>query len=490
MKLPAGIIFDQSLLGSGNGTTARCLENGQSVIVKSHDTSRGIFFDELLEDDGSQENTEYERFKSEKEREQKVAEKSQYFIKGRIEEEDGSIFWVRPFIHRSLHEKVVFKEIPSSQELLKICQEIVKALADLSRIDQSGHGNLSLGNVLIADKDIRDLKLVDLTTANEKNARADKRALGLIIYQLVNGEFVELDDKISAVPDEQDWKALGVTEKMWREFCSELLNPYGKYAESDWDQIGEALSNIKEAYKKRKKLKATLIISLVLVIGAGIFLIWKFKFQEEEVVVDLDTIQGQWLELLDNYFSWGGNYLKSKSEFEETADNKEFMDRFYDNKKARLPMKIISRITGQGARLQTAPDEVYANAKKIDVLQLDNSKQQQIVIAHMFLMGLRSEIENWEVLQKLSEIDKAFNESGFEFGANETQKLIDSISFEDGSLTLSLLYNLKKSAEGLDELQDLYTRFEAQIATLKEQTDSAFLPEYATTLKQQLTRFA
>lgn len=488
MKLPTGITFEQALLGSGNGTTARGLENGQPVIVKSPDTSRDIFSDELFEDDGPQESAEYKQFESEKKREQEVAEKSQYFVKGRLEQEDGSIFWIRPYMKRSLHEKVAFKETPSSEELVNICEAIAKALAELSRIDQSGHGNLSLGNVLIPDKDISDLKLVDLFTADEGHGRADKRALGLIIYQLVNGEFVGLDDEIAAVPDHQDWKVLGTTEQMWREFCSELLNPYGKYAESDWDQIGQALIGIKSAYQKRKKLKATLIISLFLVFGAGIFLIWKLKFQEEEVVVDLDTIQGQWLELLDNYFSWGGNYLKSKSDFEKAADAKEFMDRFYDNKKARLPMKIIGRVTGQGARMQTAPDQVYEDARKIDVLLLDNSKQQQIVIAHTFLMGLRSEIGNWEVLQELSEANKAFIDSGFKFGADETQRLINSISFDDGSLSLSLLYALKTSSEGLGELQDLYTLFKVQVAALNEQTESAFLPEYATALTRQLAK--
>lgn len=488
MKLPTGITFEQALLGSGQGTSVRGLENGRPVVVKSPDTSGDLFSNDFFGDDEPQENASFKKFKSEKKREQEVAEKSNYFVKGRLEEEDQSIFWIRPYMQRSLHEKVAFKETPDSEELLNICQAIVKALAELNSIDQSGHGNLSLGNVLIPDKNLSDLKLVDLALADKKHERADKRALGLIIYQLVNGEFVELDDKIAAVPDHQDWKALGATEQMWRDFCSELLNPYGKYAESDWEQISQALSKIKSAFKKRKNFKKALITSVILVLGSVIFLVWKIWIEEEEIVVDLDTIQGQWVELLDNYFSWGDNYLKSKSDFEKASEAKEFMNRFYNDKKARLPMKIIARVTGQGARMQTAPDEVYQDAVRIDVLLLDNSKQQQIVRAHMFVMGLRSEIENWEVLRELSKANESFVESGFEFGANETQRLIDSISFEDGSLSLSRLYALKTSAEGLGELQDLYTRFEAQIESLNQETEAIFLSEYASYLNQQLAK--
>ncbi len=488
MKLPAGITFEQTLLGSGDCTTVRGLENGAPVIVKSPDTSIDLFSNDLFDDDPPQENKSVNEFKSAKRRELQVAEQSEYFLKGRLEEKDGSIFWIRSFMQRSLYEKVAFKETPNSVELLDLCRAIIKALSELNQVDSSGHGNLSLGNVLIPNKNVHEIKLVDLLEADKNHTRADKRALGLIIYQLVNGEFVELADKIVSVPDDQDWKVLGTTEKSWREFCSELLNPYGKYADADWTEIDQALKTIKAAYSKRKNLKTTLIVSALVAFVGVVFLVWKIKFQEEKIVVDLDTIQGQWVELLDNYFAWGGNYLKSKSDFAEATDAEAFMDMFYDDKKARLPAKIIGRVSGQGARLHTAPEQVYQDSVRIDILALDNSKQQQIVLAHRFIMGLRSTIENWEVLQQLSEANKIFTDSGFEFGAKETQRLIDSISFKDGSLSLSSLYALKKSSESLDELQDLYTRFEAQVASLEALTESAFLPRYGDYLRQQLTK--
>ena len=118
---------------------------------------------------------------------------------------------------------------------------------------------------------------------------------------------------------------------------------------------------------------------------------------------------------------WGGNYLKSKADFEAAGAAKEFMERFYNNKKARLPMKIISRITGQGARMQTAPMEVLESSRFIDVLLLDNNKQQQIVIAHRFLLGLREEIESWEVLEELRSANAAFADAGFDFGSDDVQ---------------------------------------------------------------------
>ncbi len=91
------------------------------------------------------------------------------------------------------------------------------------------------------------------------------------------------------------------------------------------------------------------------------------------------------------------------------------------------------------------------------------------------------------MLQELNEANQSFTDSGFEFGASETQRLLDSISFEDGSLTVSRLYALKKSADGLGELQSLYIRFQNLVEDLK-QVESMFLPEYAKYLNQQLAK--
>ena len=486
MNLPDGISFEETLLGSGSGTTVRGSENGTSVIVKTPEASASLFVDDFS-DDEPKEDIASKQFELEKQREQQIAEKSAYFIKGHLKKEEDAVFWVRPFIERSLHEKVSFKEIPGCEELCKICRSITKALLELNKIDQSGHGNLKLGNVLIEGSDSSSVKLVDLNTTGD-HERADKRAFGLIIYQLVNGEVVELDDKIVAVPDEQDWKVLGSTEKMWREFCSELLNPYGKYAESSWDEVEQALQSILAFHNKRKRLKAIITISGALFFFATLFVVWKLYFQEEKVVVDPDTIQGQWVELLDDYFTWGNYYLKSKSDFKVTDETEDFVDRFYDKKRAGLPMKIISRVTGQGARMQTVPEAVREEGKQIDILLLDNSKQQQIVLAHRLFTNLRKEIEDWEVLQDLQEANTNFVNLGFDFGSSKTQKLLDSISFEDGSLSLSRLYGLQSSVASLGELQDLYTSFEAQVAVLSSEEQSAFLPKYSAYLKRQFSQ--
>ena len=102
MKLPAGITFEQTLLGSGRGTTVRGLENGQPVIVKSPDSSNDLFDDQLFGEDEQQESAETKNFESERKREQQAAEKSQYFLNGRIEMEGADIFWIRPYMRRKL----------------------------------------------------------------------------------------------------------------------------------------------------------------------------------------------------------------------------------------------------------------------------------------------------------------------------------------------------------------------------------------------------
>ena len=486
MNLPPSITFEQVLLGHGDGTTVRGQENGNPVVVKSPDVL-GDFIGRVQIEDEPKQGSGSRQFEAEKRRESEIAARSDCYLKGRLLRHSGDLFWVRPFASSSLHDMVAFKEKPRSSALNEICRSIIQALSALHTIDQAGHGNLSLGNVLIPGNTFRDLKLVDLRAANPGNTLADQRALGLIIYQLVNGEFVGLDDMISSVPEGQDWSLLGAAAPKWKAFCSELLNPYGKYAQSSWESIEADLRVIDRGVGKG--VKVLLVFSLLLLSGAGAFYAWQYQRNSEERAVNLSNIQGQWLELLDEYFSWGGNYLKSKGDFEHRHDAPEFMKRFYDETKASLPLEIIGRVSGQGARLQTAPLEAYEVAKGINVVPLKD-QLKQISEAHQFLIGLHAEIENWEVRRELSEAHASFLASGFEFGAQKTRDLLDSISLEDGSLSLSRLYALQIGAARLDQLQGEYTRFGALLVELRGQSQSRFLLVYADASEEQLAQSA
>ena len=105
MKLPPGITSEQTLPGSGHGNTFRGQENGQPVIVKSPDTATDLFGG-IDFDDEAQPNASFKQFESEKQREQKIAEKSACFVKGRLEHHEDKPFWIRPFLERSLYDKL------------------------------------------------------------------------------------------------------------------------------------------------------------------------------------------------------------------------------------------------------------------------------------------------------------------------------------------------------------------------------------------------
>lgn len=482
MNLPAGINLEEILHGNGDCETARASEQGRQVVVKTPDAT-DRFFSELEFDEVPSKKDAKQNFEAEKRREQKAAEASSYFIGGRMETHEGSLFWIRPYLSRSLKEKVLLKEKPDGAELGSICRSIAKALADLSRIDQSGHGNLGLSNVLIASVRSSDLKLVDLKEADSASGVADKRALGLIIYQLVNAEFVENADSLASVPRDQDWRSLGPAASKWQEFCSELLDPHGSYVDAGWEEIAGELKALSVGPRKLP-LAAISILCLVGLVGGILFL--KFRPDEETVKVDLDIIEEQWLELLDEYFEWGQVYLRSERDFGPVEGRRAFVEKFYDRKMAGKPFDIIAKSTGLGSKLSNPTADVVEAARSVDVLALSEDQQEDILRSLNMLKAIRKAIEEWPVLAELEKSHEAFAAAGFEFGVAETERLLGVVSFTDNSLTLDRLYGLQSSVAELDDLRDLYDRYENVLARLEQQSESQFLRLYADHLRGRL----
>ena len=486
MDLPRNLQYEATLHGQGDAHTFRASESGELVVVQ-FPRSDGDLLDGFEESSSSIRCSEALAFSRDKEREKAAAERSEFFIDGRLERHEGGHMWIRPFIERSLRDRVAFKEAPSSRELKKIFLSVIEALQALELVDQAEHGNLSLGNVLHSAPKWGAVRLVDLKAKDAADRLSDKRCLGLMLYQLVNLEFVELDDLLTSVPEDQDWRVLGRGAQQWREICSELLNPYGRYASLGLEVIEQDIRKVADS-SKGGGLKLGISLVLVILIALGGFFYWRSQHSGyANVVVDLEQIELQWLELVDAYFDWGAAYLASGRGFGKTPDERDFAQRFLDKSRAGLPAEIIDRLTKAGARMKSAPDEVRAIARSsVSVLELDKSDQQLIVVAHDYLIGIRRSIEAWDVLTRLESSYSGFLASGFEFGASEIQRLLDSVSFENGQLTLRQLYGLQQSAESLQDLQGSYEMLQGAIDLLTAPGGSRFLAVYAEAIEGRL----
>jgi hypothetical protein len=485
MELPGSLCFVETLYGAGDLTTVKASENGSDFVVQSLEPEGSAFaLDEAEAASGTSEAVA--SFIAGKKREARVAETSEYFVKGRIERVGETDYWVRPFLSSSLRERVSLKDSFDAGRLSGICVGIAKALADLEAFDGSGHGRLSLGNVLLAEGSGIRVRLVDPARPDAGHGTRDRRALGLIIYQLFHGEFVELDQALTSVPEDEDWHRLGRNGQRWKQFCDELLSPVGGYSQCSWEEIRKELESLASGGGGKGKL-AILVVFLLIAAGGGAFF-FKWGSDVEEIVVDPATIQGKWLELLDHYFDWGGSFLLSENEYTGDRSSGGVWELFYDEEGGLAAFRVIADVTGAGRRLLDEPASIRPNAMAVDALSLDEDLQKRIVVAHRYFDDLRGKIENWDVLARLRRSRESFAEVGFDYGLRETDRLLADISFEDGNLTLQALDQLQKEAAGLSDFQKAYDSLMAALGRLREFEAGRFPSLYADALEAQLNR--
>ena len=481
MDLPDSLSYVETMGSGGDLTTVKALEGGLPVVVQTPSDDPGISaFLGAEAMDGAE-----TYFLAAKGREGEAAKQSKYFLEGRLAQGEGRYYWVRPFIDRSLRDLVAFKECPKPSELARICIEIASGLADLQTFDGGAHGNLSLSNVLLSPGEGTAVRLVDPKPSSVSVAAGDdRRALGLILYQLINGEFVELDDGLTSVPEDQEWKRLGRAGDRWKEICDDLLNPKGRFQAVPWSEIRREFGTLAVVSTGRTKFA---IFGLVALIAAGgVWILFKWSSEGEEVVVDPATIQGQWLELLGHYFDWGAVFLRSRNDFRPAETDRNFVNRFYEEDRAVQAFQVIAEVTGSGRRLVDRPESVRGEAEAINVRLLDSRVQQRIVVAHEYFSDLHARIENWDVLQRLEKSRERFESIGFDYGFQEVNRLLSETSFADGSLTLNWLYQLRTQADRMGELQTRYEEFESSIRRLRGYDSVRFPVLFATYLEDEL----
>lgn len=486
MNLPSNLKLAEVLHGSGDGFTARALAaDGQAVCVKTFSSQDGFF------EEGASLERKRKRFEEEKTREKAAAASAPVaFLAGRLERVGDTPFWVRPYAPRSLRDWVAFKEIPDARRLAEVCRGIIAGLVGLERLDGGTHGNLTLGNVLLLGKNgTGGVRLVDVRTRAAAETGADKRALGLIIYQLVRGEFVELDDRLTTVPEDEDWSALGRSAEGWREFCSQLLSPYSSLSGKSWSEIEALVRDLEKTGGSSRKRTLALVSGLAVVLGAGVLAFFLLTGQDrEKIVVDEQLIEQQWQDVLDDLFGWGRRFFESRRDFDDRSpDRRAFAARYQDTREPfQKAVDLVIRLSGAGALFSSDPALAEERARAVDVLGLRDRDQEEIVSAYLFFADLRKRILEWDVHQALRESRDAFRADGFAFGEAELGRILRAVDFEAGALTYESLFALQAAAAGVSGLQSAHERYRSALADLRGITQARFPALHADFLQARL----
>lgn len=477
MQLPPTYTFQKRLHGGGEGVSLLAKDgDNKDVVLKMPSEMDGVWAEGKLSEQARS------NFEAAKRREQEAAEAlPDTFISGRLENLGEQIFWVRPHWPRCLRDSVAFKEVPTAKQLSSMFLGIVRGLAALARLDGGAHGNLNLNNILLGDQRHPEVRLVDPLDASAAEPKADKRALGLVLYQLVRAEFIGMDRSMNSVSADEDWgKVLGRLGDEWKELCSDLLNPYSPLAEEDWSAVEERILRINSGGTGGGKW---IVFAVLLAggFGAGLFFFWQGR--EETVTVDESTLEAQWSSVLDQYFDWARAFLASRRDFERSGrpEAKVFVGQFetkgpFDG--GDLSKFLLEVVPEARALFSSAPEEAEQLAREVEVLALNQSAQKDIVRAERFLKELRDNLESWPVVAALRESRSRFETDGFTFGVTRMDRLLQSFDFQGSELTYEILFKFQKSAQEVDNLQRAYRRFDSELEQLKSLSSMQFSTAY------------
>ncbi|MCD8482271.1 MAG: hypothetical protein LR015_06135 [Verrucomicrobia bacterium] len=303
MNVSAFISNFERLHGSGRAFSYKGLDaSGNQVVLKCQsapDDAMDLFI--YADSDGSTgADADANTFKVAIQREADISAKLFPGVAGVWHDTDEGGCYIRPWLKHNLGHVVDFKQRLQPAQLKNWMLSILDALQRLQAETGTGHGNLSLNNVLLPALDASKVYLVDFAVADEANAARDKRALGWMLYQLLTNERRDHDEGFPVLPSDLNLGFLGSSAQFWRNFCNTLLAGGVRTGSVDWDALKERVARHAGSGGKSRLSFSVLAALLALCVGIGVW--WHWQDDSDTVVVDRAQIEAQWLELVDNFF--------------------------------------------------------------------------------------------------------------------------------------------------------------------------------------------
>ena len=145
---------------------------------------------------------------------------------------EGAWYATDYFPRGSLHDWIVQGRMPDERTLRSVIACVVAGLRDLKQHSGRSHGDLKTGNVLLPGKSGRSIhagvQITEPLAGTEADAeqfeRADLRAVGALLYQMVCLAEVQHPDQISHPLNlSHEWRRLGERGEYWLTLCNKLL---------------------------------------------------------------------------------------------------------------------------------------------------------------------------------------------------------------------------------------------------------------------------
>jgi TPR repeat protein len=139
----------------------------------------------------------------------------------------------------SVQDLIDNKAPVSAKELYDLVHSVLQALIELKERHKRSHGSIKASDVLSSGQGGSPaFKLADPAARGEDHSANDLYALGLVLYELIEGREW---DPLNPITPTRPWSRLGSKRDKWIQFVTMLLNPNGCH---------EPLADVKrEAYR-------------------------------------------------------------------------------------------------------------------------------------------------------------------------------------------------------------------------------------------------
>jgi hypothetical protein len=199
---------------------------------------------------------------------------------------DRRAWYATDYYPRSTLKRWVKKGVPlAARDLRSVLARLVEGLLDLQRLEGRSHGNLRPSKILLGGKPRMALRgspifLTDLAAAGpdqrEAMEKADLRAIGELIYQLVTGTEInspaDYNYPVAASQAAESFARLNDEKDYWLGWCDRLLNPHLSLEECSLELLAKEWRP--GARGIRPLIAPSVIILLVLFAGSAAWWFW------------------------------------------------------------------------------------------------------------------------------------------------------------------------------------------------------------------------
>lgn len=344
-------------------------------------------------------------------------------------------FYVTRLYGESIQKLITRKLNLNHKNLRGVAESVVRGLMDMETRVQRGHGGLEIsGRILI--KSLAELArpggvvLTDPVIGSDLGAdggrAADQRALGRLIYQMVNHQLLG-EASLQEVHLTAAWRHLGPGANRWVDFVNLLL----KAAES-----GQALP-LRDVLKKlprEKKFGMVTVAGVVLALAAGGGAYWWLNQDGDSGETKLVATEGvdikdAWAGLCNAYFNGFGKFVEglgSKSAGAGAARSALESDPWMKEKILGLLDKAEKQ------KVELDPKKIDRSNLAYDRMKFnppsDGQAASRAQLAWSVVRQVQEALRDWPLLEEMGTSQKKFAELQWNQTAGELGRRVEAVS--------------------------------------------------------------